>query len=509
MPLTISRSSVVVIAVSCLMIWCHLANSAQLDVVLLSPTPGEEISRSDGIELRASVNGVPHMGGSVEAIHVALELLDLTQLDSPWSLFYSSYEFIQVQGGHFEGTLANWTAEELPEPPITGECLIRLVLTTGGMSGVSDPVQLFVVEMGAPDQRDLTTGSTIQEEAIATPMDLAIAVDQAPPYVVDQALTFHIEDPNRLEGLLLSFKWDFGDGTTSYAASPPCHIYGEPAEYTVSLTGYSEAGHRGISTTSNSVALRVESMPPPVEAVRTIAGLPTSLDADSPRALLADHPSESPLHVRITIAYRSPERAQALIVRERVPDGWTSVPVLAMGDAVTRLTSDGWIEWLLWGPFEAGSTASVDYALLPPVTTAGAPAIPLGTYQLLGEIDFNPVGAPVAIGGACDIQVVGSLPLEVVVCHMCWRTSTVTCEAECCLSESDIALTAASIDTTLSHHLIDDEQLEIATALWEYECPVPYTGGLLLDANTLLDIISWHHNGLPGGTATLPSLDAP
>lgn len=58
-----------------------------------------------------------------------------------------------------------------------------------------------------------------------------------------------------------SFNWDFGDGTTSTAQTPPCHTYASPGNYTVTLSAANAAcGSDAITKTVTVVA----PSPPPV-----------------------------------------------------------------------------------------------------------------------------------------------------------------------------------------------------------------------------------------------------
>ncbi|MCS3798962.1 PKD domain-containing protein [Niastella sp. OAS944] len=64
-----------------------------------------------------------------------------------------------------------------------------------------------------------------------------------------------------------NFSWDFGDGTTSTAQTPPCHTYASPGTYTVSLTASNSAcGSDGISKT---VTVASPSPPPVVTSPLT------------------------------------------------------------------------------------------------------------------------------------------------------------------------------------------------------------------------------------------------
>ena len=59
---------------------------------------------------------------------------------------------------------------------------------------------------------------------------------------------------NTTTGTVTSWKWDFGDGTTSTVKSPPAHTYAQSGAYTVSLTATNTGGSRTVTTINAVVA---------------------------------------------------------------------------------------------------------------------------------------------------------------------------------------------------------------------------------------------------------------
>jgi PKD repeat protein len=50
----------------------------------------------------------------------------------------------------------------------------------------------------------------------------------------NQIIVFNASGSYDIDGIIVSYQWDFGDGTTGSGVSPE-HVYENPGEYTVTL----------------------------------------------------------------------------------------------------------------------------------------------------------------------------------------------------------------------------------------------------------------------------------
>ena len=92
------------------------------------------------------------------------------------------------------------------------------------------------------------------------------------PLCINTPVCFTNQSTNGFSGnsclTTTTFLWDFGDGTTSTAASPPCHTYPSAGTYTVTLTASNPACGSDIKT--KQVTVRAISPPPGVAATPVV-----------------------------------------------------------------------------------------------------------------------------------------------------------------------------------------------------------------------------------------------
>lgn len=74
---------------------------------------------------------------------------------------------------------------------------------------------------------------------------------------------FEITIDNRCGGSIRTFRWDFGDGSTSDDREPRAHAYTKPGKYTISLTVVDQKDQTLSSTSSQNVIVEVLPPPPP------------------------------------------------------------------------------------------------------------------------------------------------------------------------------------------------------------------------------------------------------
>ena len=79
------------------------------------------------------------------------------------------------------------------------------------------------------------------------------------------------------DGTIVSYAWDFGDGTTGTGVTPPTHTYGADGTYTISLTVTDNSGATGAVT--HGVSVSAVNDPPVAAFISTVNGLTANLDA--------------------------------------------------------------------------------------------------------------------------------------------------------------------------------------------------------------------------------------
>jgi PKD repeat protein len=109
----------------------------------------------------------------------------------------------------------------------------------------------------------------------------APVADVGGPYngEVDEEIQFDGYDSKDIDGDIVSYKWDFGDGNTSSGVSPT-HIYEKPGEYVVKLTVTDDDGKTDTDTTTATISEKESKELPGLEAIvagGVIAALLSSL----------------------------------------------------------------------------------------------------------------------------------------------------------------------------------------------------------------------------------------
>ncbi|NII25928.1 PKD domain-containing protein [Pseudoflavitalea sp. X16] len=92
------------------------------------------------------------------------------------------------------------------------------------------------------------------------------------PLCINTSVCFTNQTTNGYSGnscnTATTFLWDFGDGTTSTAANPPCHAYASPGVYTVTLTASNTACGNDLKT--KQITVLTTSQPPVVAATPVV-----------------------------------------------------------------------------------------------------------------------------------------------------------------------------------------------------------------------------------------------
>ncbi|VVB62002.1 PKD domain protein [uncultured archaeon] len=132
-----------------------------------------------------------------------------------------------------DGSLSNWTAFVTSNTSVyashawvnISNCSIRVIAqdTTGVNSSWSDPLTVMVSQNGSGGSPPVGV-FTVPENASS-----------------NQTIVFNASGVSDPDGMIVSYQWDFGDGTTGVGENP-VHTYQLPGTYTVTLTVIDNTG---------------------------------------------------------------------------------------------------------------------------------------------------------------------------------------------------------------------------------------------------------------------------
>jgi PKD repeat protein len=120
-----------------------------------------------------------------------------------------------------------------------------------------------------PDSFTYVASDGIVNSNNATVSITVTAVNDAPiadangPYsaFVGVAITFDGSGSSDVDGFIAGYMWDFGDGSTD-AGVAPMHAYAAPGVYTVTLTVTDDGGLTGSATSTATITVESENLPP-------------------------------------------------------------------------------------------------------------------------------------------------------------------------------------------------------------------------------------------------------
>jgi hypothetical protein len=173
-----------------------------------------------------------------------------------------------VLGQAGEVTLS-WTVEPHPELDMVegsgaiGQCPAKLDPGSEHFVGDADRATVVLTEPGRYCFAAWAVDSV--GDAIGPPATVFVDYAGEPPtaefYFSSESLTTYFENYSYDEdGEIVSYRWEFGDGTTS-TESDPTHTYAAAGTYTVSLTVTDDTGQTG--TTTQQVTVSDDGEPPP------------------------------------------------------------------------------------------------------------------------------------------------------------------------------------------------------------------------------------------------------
>jgi len=229
------------------------------------------------------------------------------------------------------------------------------------------------------------------------------------------------------EGEIISWLWNFGDGTTS-AEQNPKHRYEADGKYLITLTVTSDRG----ATDSCRKDLTV--FTPKVTAIRAID---TFIPPDE------TIPGQT---IRVTIEIRVNDEIYGLGLDEDIPSGWGFKEVDS--DSAQFRKED--LQWVFNEVLEPGMKKTIIYELEIPEDEEA------DVFWIDGRIISALPKFKRDVDGEKRVKILTGFPIRVVVAH--WD-----------VAKNDLDLRA------FPTHIIDDRQIEKAREWWREGLEVPYT----------------------------------
>jgi PKD repeat protein len=122
--------------------------------------------------------------------------------------------------------------------------------------GASTVILTVTDNQGATDTDTGVVQVQARENNPETPHNHPPTVIVAGPYtgVVDSSIYFYVHESGDIDGTIVEYIWDFGDGSTNSTGDNANHIYTTPGEYMVTLTVVDNMGAVNTSTTTATIA---------------------------------------------------------------------------------------------------------------------------------------------------------------------------------------------------------------------------------------------------------------
>jgi len=264
---------------------------------------------------------------------------------------------------------------------------------------------------------------------------------------VGQAVSFDASASEDPDGTIVSYDWDFGDGTSGSGVSVS-HTYTTAGNYLVSLTVTDDQGATGTVTRTVIVSEAV------VTATRTIS-TPAVLPGST---------------FRVIVEISTSTDIEGLGLDEDLPGGWEINPIDNAGAAFKRTET----QWIFARTIRAGETIKIIYDVTVPEELVSGP-LPVKEC-ITGEIDSAQPAFHKEVQGDSCLKVDRCLPVIVAIAHLDPETE--------------------EIDLTLSND-VTAAQLQQAISYWVEDEPVPGTCGNLIDLETLKLLIAHYLKCIP------------
>lgn len=312
---------------------------------------------------------------------------------------------------------------------------------------------------------------------------ITLDVTNAPPVakfepssqeVATQETIFFSDQSSDPDGSVVSYSWDFGDGTTSTTQNPT-HAYEKAGAYTVTLTVTDNDG----STNSTSATITV------INVAVAVRDLPT-LNGQLPRGIF----------IRVYLEVRVNRDVLGLGVQERWPKDIIA-PDTKVEDVTEKVLEEPHggtfrapppggtiIEWVFSERLAAGTVKKIVYE----VKLSESAEIDSPTLQ--GSVLSKVPDINVPTEGTNSFQLVEGLPIKVVVAHY--------------IARPDIPSEEERIDPR-DDNLISFFQIQKAVSWWlatgwstiGESAIVPGTGGKTIDLATMQELIAYWLSNTP------------
>jgi PKD repeat protein len=274
--------------------------------------------------------------------------------------------------------------------------------------------------------------------------------EPAKPTIAED-VNFYDRSSDPFGGTIVSWLWDFGDGTSSSKRNPS-HRYRSDGQYLVTLKVTDDEG--ATCETSQTVT------------VGAIAVLLTRSALTYPWEQLLPG-QEYPVSVGIT-----PKVCiNGMGLREVYPSGWVITPVES-ARAQFRPPN----EWIWLEPLCPPLELKLSYTLAIPLGQAP------GRYAISGTATSFSPAFEVRVGGLTSLEVVEKLSIPVAVA---------------CLDVVNMRPDPASCYDPQGRAVIKEAQIERAKELYLKGEPVPGTGGAIITYEMMLRLLAYYRTGTP------------
>lgn len=278
----------------------------------------------------------------------------------------------------------------------------------------------------------------------------AFRYEPAKPTTADD-VNFYDQSSDPFGGTIVSWQWDFGDGSGSPKRNPS-HRYAADGSYLVKLQVTDEEG--ATCETSQPITVGVVE----VFTSRTVLTFPWE-------RVLPGRAYEVEVGITPKVCING------MGLRETYPQGW-GIELVDSGEALFRPPN----EWIWQGPLCPPAAAAVRYRVAIPTAT------PVGRYPISGMVSSSSPQIGVRVGGLSTLEVVERLSIEMAIA---------------CLNVAANEPDPASCYDAQGLVVIKPDQIERAKGFYQNGQPVPGTGGALIDYEMMLRLLAYYQTGTP------------